>query len=235
MKIDNKSLQQIYQAYVAGKDWKSIESCPPLDSLRRSFDPTSTQNEKDAIVNHISQCPSCAKEFDFLRKLSAQERELANKLENIQGSRYGNLFTFRKALSSIFPRFEKKYATIFLLVIVLITGVLVFRHGLGRDDGRGKKPPPLRLIQPLGQVPAASPLIFKWELLPGPAVYVVELYDEALNQIWQGPKIAASASALPASTVSKLAQNRTYYWAVTAFDQNGNKRESGLRSFLLTD
>jgi len=235
MKIDNKGLQQIYQAHVAGKGRESRESCPSLDSLRRSFDPASTRDEKDAIVDHISQCPFCAQEFDFLRQLSAQERELAEKLDDIQGSRHGGRFTLRKAISSVFPRFEKRYATVFLLVIGLITGVLVLRHGLGRNDGRGKTPPPLGLIQPLDQVPAASPLIFKWEPLPGPAAYVVELYDEALNQIWEGPKIAISTSVLPASIMGKLARNKTYYWAVTAFDQNGNKRESGLRSFFLTD
>jgi len=235
MKIDNKGLQRIYQAYVAGKDRESIESCPSFDSLRKSFDPTATRDEKDAIVDHISQCPSCAQKFDFLRQLSAQERELAEKLDDIQGSRRGGRFTLRKALCSVFPRFEKRYATVFLLVIGLITGVLVLRHGLGRNDGRGKTPPHLGLIQPLGQVSAASPLIFKWEPFPGPAAYVVELYDEALNQIWESPKIAINTSVLPASAMGRLARNKTYYWAVTAFDQNGNKRESGLRSFLLTD
>jgi hypothetical protein len=235
MKIDNKGLQQIYQAHVAGKGRESRESCPSLDTLRRSFDPSSTQHEKDAIVDHISQCPSCAQAFDFLRQLWDQERGLAEKLDDIRKSRHRGRFIMRKILSIVFPRVEKRYATVFLLVIGMIAGALVLRHGLGRNDGRGKTPPPLRLIQPLGGVPAASLLIFKWQPLPGPVAYIVELYDEALNQIWESPKIAISTSALPASIMGKLARNKTYYWAVTAYDQNGNKRESGLRSFLLTD
>jgi hypothetical protein len=235
MKIDNEDLQRIYQAYVAGKGREPGKACPSLDSLRESFDPASTREEKDAIVEHISQCPSCAQEFDFLRQLLDREWELAGKLDGIRGSQHGGRFILRKALSAVFPRFEKRYATVFLLVIGMIAGVLMLRHGIGRNDSRGKAPPPLGLIQPLGQVPAASPLIFKWEPLPGPAAYVVELYDEALNQIWEGAKITISASALPASAIGKLTRNKTYYWAVTAYDQNGNKRESGLRSFFLTD
>ena len=235
MKIGNEDLQRIYQAHVAGKGQESREACPSLDFLRKSFDPTSTRVEKDAIVDHISQCPSCAQEFDFLRQLSDREWELAQKLDGIRGSRHGGRFILRKALSAVSPRFEKRYATVFLLVIGMIAGVLMLRHGLGRNDGRGKMPPPLGLIQPLGRVPAASSLIFKWEPLPGPAAYVIELYDEALNQIWEGAKITVSASTLPASAIGMLARNRTYYWAVTAYDQNGNKRESGLRSFFLTD
>ena len=235
MKIDNEDLQRIYQAHVAGKGQESREACPSLDFLRKSFDPTSTRVEKDAIVDHISQCPSCAQEFDFLRQLSDREWELAQKLDGIRGSRHGGRFILRKALSAVSPRFEKRYATVFLLVIGMIAGVLMLRHGLGRNDGRGKTPPPLGLIQPLGRVPAASSLIFKWEPLPGPAAYVIELYDEALNQIWEGAKITVSASTLPASAMGMLARNKTYYWAVTAYDQNGNKRESGLRSFFLTD
>ena len=235
MKIGNEDLQRIYQAHVAGKGQESREACPSLDFLRKSFDPTSTRVEKDTIVDHISQCPSCAQEFDFLRQLSDREWELAQKLDGIRGSRHGGRFILRKALSAVSPRFEKRYATVFLLVIGMIAGVLMLRHGLGRNDGRGKMPPPLGLIQPLGRVPAASSLIFKWEPLPGPAAYVIELYDEALNQIWEGAKITVSVSALPASAMGKLARNKTYYWAVTAYDQNGNKRESGLRSFFLTD
>jgi hypothetical protein len=235
MKIDNKGLQRIYQAYVAGKDRESREACPSPDSLRRSFDPTSTRDEKDAIVDHLSQCSSCAQEFDFLRQLLDRERELAEKLDDIRGSRHGGRFILRKVVSAVFPRFEKRYATVFLLVIGMIAGVLMLRHGLGRNDGRGKTPPPLELIQPLGRVPPASPLIFKWEPLPAPAAYVIELYDEALNQIWEGPKIMVGTSALPASAMGRLARNKTYYWAVTAYDQNGNKRESELRSFFLTD
>jgi hypothetical protein len=235
MKIDNKGLQRIYQAYVAEKGRESRESCPSPDSLRRSFDPTSTRDEKDAIVDHLSQCPSCAQEFDFLRQLSDREWELAEKLDDIRGSRHGGRFILRKALSAVFPRFEKRYAIVFLLVIGMVAGVLMLRHGLGRNDDRGKTPPSLELIQPLGRVPAVSSLIFKWEPLQGPAAYVVELYDEALNQIWEGAKITVSVFALPASALGKLARNKTYYWAVTAYDQNGNKRESGLRSFFLTD
>jgi hypothetical protein len=164
-----------------------------------------------------------------------REWELAEKLDDIRGSRHGGRFILRKVVSAVFPRFEKRYATVFLLVIGMIAGVLMLRHGLGRNDGRGKTPSPLELIQPLGQAPAASPLVFKWEPLPGPAAYVVELYDEALNQIWEGAKITVSASTLPLSAMGMLARNKTYYWAVTAYDQNGNKRESGLRSFFLTD
>jgi len=235
MKINKKDLQRIYQAYIAGKDQRSRESCPSPDSFQKSFDPTSTQDEKDAIVDHLSQCPSCAQEFDFLRQLSNEEWELAGKLDEIQRSQYRGRFLLREALFTVFPRFEKRFAIISLLVIGIIAGAFMIRHELGRNDGRGKMPHALRLIQPLGQVPAASPLIFKWEPLPGPATYVIELYDEALNQIWEGPKIMLRASALPESTMARLARNKTYYWAVTAYDQNGNKRESGLRSFFLTD
>lgn len=235
MKINKKDLQRIYQAYLAGKDQKSRCFCPSLDSLQKSFDPSSTQDEKDAIVDHLSQCPSCAQEFDFLRQLSDREWELAEKLDNIRRSQYRNRFLTREALSTVFPRFEKRFAIISLLVIGIIAGAFMIRHGLDRNDGRGKMPQALGLIQPLGRVPAVSPIIFKWEPLPRPATYVVELYDEALNQIWEGPKIMLWTSALPESAMARLARNRTYYWAVTAYDQNGNKRESGLRSFFLTD
>jgi len=235
MKIDNKSLQRIYQAYIAGKRRESRESCPSLDSLRRSFDATSTQNEKDAIIDHLSRCSFCAQEFDFLRELSAWEWELAKELDYTRGSQHGYRFNLRKALSTVFLHFEKKYAVILLLVICMITGVLMFRHGLNRNNGRGNTPPPLELIQPLGRIPLTSPLIFKWEPLPSPAAYIIELYDEALNQIWESPKITVKTSALPASVMGRLMRNRTYYWAVTAYDQNGNKRESELRSFFVTD
>jgi len=235
MKIDNEGLQRIYQAYVAGKGRESRESCPSPDCLRRSFDSISSQAEKDAIVDHLSQCHSCAQEFDFLRQLSDRERELAKTLENIRGSQHRGRFILRKVLSAVFPRFEKRYAIVLLLGIGMIAGVLMLRHGLGHNNGRGKTPPPLWLIQPLGRVPGASPLIFKWEPLPEPATYVIDLYDEALNQIWEGPKLMVSASALPASAMRTLARNKTYYWTVTAYDQNGNKRESELRPFFLAD
>lgn len=235
MKIDNRGLRRIYQAYVAGKRRESRESCPSLDSLRRSFDTASTQNEKDTIIDHLSQCSFCAQEFDFLRKLSSWEWELTKELDYARGSQHGHRFNLRKAVSTVSPYFEKKYAVILLLVICMITGILIFRRELIRDNGRGKTPPPLELIQPLGRVPVASPLIFKWEHLPSPAAYIIELYDEALNLIWESPKITVKTSTLPASIMGRLAQNRTYYWAVTAYDQNGNKRESELRSFFVTD
>jgi hypothetical protein len=235
MKIDSRGLQLIYQAYVMGKDRKSIEPCPSINSLRRSFDATSTIDEKDTIVDHISHCSSCAQQFEFLRLLSAQEMELAKNLNDIQGCQHRGRFALRRALSYVSPRFEKRYATVFLLVIGVIFVVFVLKYGIGHNDNRGKQTHILALIQPSGQMSGTSPLIFKWEPLPEPAVYVVELHDDTLKQIWESQKITINTTALPESALRRLARNKTYNWAVTAFDQNGLERESGLRSFFLTD
>jgi len=235
MTIDAKDLRELYQSRVAEESPATREACPSIDQLIKSFSADCSLETKDGIVEHISHCAPCAQEFDFIRRLRAQEKAFAEDLEKMRLPSGTKSHKVESARHPFFRRPAWKYASIMAVIIAIFGGVIFFRQWRDTKIGRGKQPLPLSLTQPLGRTTESSPLIFKWQGIKGGEVYSVEIYDESLRILWESPKTAAMEMGLPPSVQTQLIINKTYFWGVTAFSQGAKIGESEVRPFQIVE
>jgi hypothetical protein len=235
MTIDDKDLRGLYQSHVAEESPMTREDCPSIDQLLKSFGADCSRETKDGIVDHISHCALCAKEFDFIRRLRTQEKALTEDLEKMQAASEAKARNDEKARRPFFRRLAWKYAPILAVVIAIIGGVIFFRQGRDMRTERGKQLLPLSLIQPLGRTTESLPLVFKWQGIKSGEFYTVEIYDESLKLIWESPKAAAIELALPPPVQTQLILSKTYFWSVTAFGRGAKVGESEVRPFYIAD
>ena len=231
MKINDKDLQRIYQSYVEKHKMESGKDCPTSEIILDAFDSSSSRKIKDAVVDHVSRCAPCAREFQIVRDILNQERGLVNDPDVI-GT--GN-DDARQFPSPAFFRYFRKFAPALVLAGAVIFGIIHFVPLSRFNEGRGRPVSLPNQIQPLGNVSLSTPLIFKWNGLSEQAFYVLEIYDEALELIWESPKLSSQKLTLPMDIQNILSPGKRYFWTVSAFAQSGKKGDSGFQSFIPID
>jgi len=229
MKIDADGLKSLYRGYVESQTPVSREDCPSVEQLVGTLRGGGSKKEKARVVDHLTRCGECAREFGFaletVRAESALIRELGGRGEpESAGRRRPFYLGFSWGLAS-------------LLVAVCAAGVLFWRLALSpaRDTYRAGAAARLELIQP-GQDPVRlGSLVFRWKPAGDVQYYVVEVYDEALAPLWKSEPVAGNLAAIPESLKEKLASGRKYFWTVTAHFARGDTLASPLRPFNLKD
>ena len=231
MKNIDEDLRQTYQSYVSGKSPDSRIGCPTPEMLLDSFDPKTSREVKDGVVDHISRCSSCAREFELIREAMSHAEDLARSFDEIRAKRKVS----RPGRPPVRSMFRYAWAYTFASLILISAGAVYFivRNDRARMEGRGGPHDASRSVQPTGPVNGAIPLVFKWEPGDGVEYYKVEISDESLLPVWQSPRIFAPFLTLPFAVQARLERGRNYYWSVLAFDKVGNRTESGIRTFLL--
>jgi len=229
MKINDKDLRRIYQSYVDEHRTESRKDCPTPEGILDSFDSSSPRQMKDAVVDHVSRCAPCAREFQIVRAFLNQGRGLVND-PGVSCAGDENA-----KQPPAFYRYFRKFAPAMLLAGAVLFGIIRFLPLPRFNDGRGRPITPPNQIHPLGNVPLSTPLIFKWNGLSEKSLYVLEIYDEALQPIWESPKVSSQELALPVEIQKILSPGKRYFWAISAFAQSGKKADSGFQSFIPID
>lgn len=242
MKMKNKELIKSYKAYIMENVPLSRESCPPCEDIISFFKPKTSEKQRSRIIDHITKCFFCAQEFEFILQIQREEEKLIEGIgkslqskENIEFIKKGagkNSNHSSKRPKLFFPRLSWKYALPLLLVAVIISTLLVFQN-LGKREYRGPDLIKVRLIEPINGKYSKSLLVFRWNEFKNSEYYILELYDEALYQIWKSDKIIKNKIILPPEVTKSLDTNKTYFWMVTAFLPDGKKIESEIEEFTL--
>jgi hypothetical protein len=223
MGMSNSELRRIYRSYASGKIRAARGGCPPVEDLREVFEDKTPQAAKDKIVDHISKCSECAREFEFIRKVRAGEKELAAGIREL--SRH------RRSPTLFLSRPLRSYAIGMVMIAVVITGVIVFKHDRAQDEGRSRSTTSPEVLAPSGYVAEPPPLIFRWKSVLRAVSYVVEIYDESLQPIWKSPQVSTTAAILPDPVRETLSGDKIYYWSVLALDSEGKIGESRFEVF----
>jgi len=223
MGVSNRELRRIYRSYVSERTRADWEECPPVKDLRAAFEGTTPRAAKDAIVDHISGCSDCAREFEFIRKIREREDDLAAGMNApSRGRRHPLLFLSRPI---------REYALGAVMIAVVISGVIVSLHESSRDGERNRPAGIPETLAPSGHVEAPPPLIFRWKPVTRAVSYVVEIYDESLRLIWESPPVSTTAALLPDPIMESLSGDKSYYWSVLALDSEGKFGESRFEVF----
>jgi hypothetical protein len=146
------------------------------------------------------------------------------------------IFSERKKLISFFPGISWKYASLAVVIVLLISffiSVFLIQSN-EKKELRGNYATSIKLIEPLDGKYSKSLMKFRWVEIKGSEFYIVELFDDALRPIWTSNKIHTNSTILPKRIVDGLAENKKYFWLVTAYLSDGEKIESRIEHFTLT-
>lgn len=223
MEMNDSELRWFYRSYVSGKVRAARGKCPPVGGLRKAFEAATSRAAKNEVVAHISDCPDCAMEFEFMRQGQTMEKEIAAQVRVLARLRHPPILFLPQPLRS--------YAIGMLIVAAMITAVVLHERDGVREEGRSRSITIPESLSPAGHVATPSPLIFRWKPVIGAVSYVVEVYDESLQPVWESPPVSTTAASLPDPIRETLSGDKNYYWLVQAFDAEGKIGESRFEEF----
>lgn len=231
MKMNDEELRQAYRSYVMDKTPESRRECPTPEALLDAFSPKASLELKDTLIDHLSRCSSCAREFELIRESLTQAEALSESFNRI----YGKKPDPSSGSPGFRPFFRQAWAYALAAVILISAGAgfLLIRNARARLEGRGGARPGSQLMRPVGLVDGSAPLIFKWAPVEGIKYYVVEISNESLLPVWRSPRVLAASLSLPPAIQAGLLEGRRYYWFVQSFDRNGYRSDSEIRTFIL--
>jgi len=234
MNLNDEELRQLYRSFIALKNLESRVGCPSLEKLMSFFESSSRARKKMKIIDHVTNCSSCAREFEFLLELQRYEKKMiqevreAQPMESLPSSPFKSRSKSRQR-SLLFWKFSAALISIALVIVSLATIV----QKLEREDQTRATQTALRLIQPKPNQRVTLPLVFKWQKVVGAENYILELYDESLLPIWKSPEISSTSLFLPENISRQLYPGRQYFWMITAYTKNKKLSESNLFEFTM--
>ena len=229
MKIDNRTLVDLYREYVELNAASQSDDCPSAESLANSFLPSTSPREKKRIADHISHCRSCKDAFMVLIQLQQCATHTAFNQDN--GERKGHSKKQLPKLINISP-LVRVSSVLVGLVIIATSALLIIQNNDFLNIFRSGDAF-ISLSYPVATHPKNEKLIFHWERQLETGYCVVELFDEALLPIWTSQKTDTRQAQLPDDVYSSLQIGKSYYWMVTGFSKDQMVDESPLARFIL--
>jgi len=214
------------------------------------FDGTLAAGEKARLIDHLTRCGPCFREFESYLALYQQQEKMIASLEAWARQRKERAgpptikekqVAYRSASENTFwgrlvPRTWVHAVGLAMLVLGLILGLSQWTSLRNIFEKRYRAAPGVKIVlisPPLDKLVQRRSLVFKWGSLPGTEYYVFELFDEALAPIWRSPEITGTTIVLPGDISGRLHPLQTYYWFVTGMLADGKKVESEIGAFGL--
>jgi hypothetical protein len=228
MKTNDRELKMAYREHVQNASGTREKDCPTSEDIWRLFSEKTSGNRKARLVDHITTCPFCFREFEAFLEISRAEGKLVREVQ----SRFQS-----DAKTAPLPM-AWRYAGAFLMAMAILAAAVLSTKWLGfpkRPEERGRLSGQIRLLAPGPETALRSPLVFRWEAVALSEYYVVEVFDDTLLPVWKSAQLAITNCEIPKQIKEKMAKERTFYWMLTAFSPGGTKTESFLEEFRLID
>jgi hypothetical protein len=241
MNITHKELCDFYRAYLKGQIPPSRKECLATAELMKFFHPRTRKRIKTNIVDHISRCALCAKEFELILEIKRGSeylnREIGSWLESKPALKQHRKSVMRNSFV-LLPFW--RYVFIFAGIIFLSTSLfMLLQNDLvlpsKTPSERENHLPGIHLIEPVRGNISKTHLVFKWSQNEIVDHYVLELYDEALMPVWKSPRLTVNRCSIPDDLAEKLRCPKTYLWMVTGYTKTGRAIESPLIGITLID
>lgn len=222
MNINISDLKKEYISYCAQKTDDSRKNCLSPEKLIMLARGELSDTEKENSVIHISNCIFCSREIKEILKILQYEKKVINKAKRGRTKSKKNIFGFNWKTAAITA----------VLILIAISSFFIANKIMNSNVFRGENSQPLNLITPVDTYTSKPFPLFKWTEVPKAGYYILELYDEFLEPIWESNKIYSTELTLPEKVVFSLSSNRDYYWMVTAYLRNRKTIESSLEKFV---
>jgi hypothetical protein len=199
-----------------------------MEKLLPFFKARKRTRKKMGIVDHVTRCSACSKEFEFMLELRRYEDELALQLRETRPQGLSSLPSGRTT-----PLIWKFASSIIGMALVFVSLGVIIKE-LAREDLTRATRSCIELIQPKSGRPVTLPLIFKWQAIARAKTYILEIYDESLLPFWKSSAVPATTIVLPDDVIARLQPEQAYYWTVTAFSRDGKLAESRFFRFSIS-
>jgi len=256
MKFPEEDLKKIFQS-VREMRTTQTKKCPPFERLIKAFFAETSQEEKFRIIDHTTECHSCAWKFEAIREIHKGTREITAGWQNVSLSKEevaklkevakGRVRELKKerrrqlswpwgrTLQTLYSR--QLFRTISVaagILVILVAGFFVFKSPLflKKEGLRGKGEQEIQLIAPKGETSDLQ-IVFRWSPYSRALGYEVKLMDEELTNLWSSGKIKKTEVELPQDQFQRLEKGKTYYWKVIVYLSGGKTKESNLQDFKL--
>lgn len=235
MNLNDEELRRLYRSFVALKDPDNRGGCPSLEKLVSFFESSGRTRKKMKIIDHVTNCSSCAREFEFLLELQRYEKKMIQEVREVQPAESLPSLLFKSRFRSsqrlkLFCIFSSALVGMALVIIFLATIV----QKLGREDQIRATRSSVQLIQPKANQRVTLPLIFKWQRIAGAESYILELFDESLLPIWKSSATSTISLMLPHEIASQLQLKKSYYWMLTVYGHKEKLAESNFLPFSIS-
>ena len=171
MKTNDRELKTAYREHVQNTPGTREKDCPTSEDIWRFFSEKTSEKRKARLVDHITTCSFCFREFEAFLEISRAEKNLVREVQ----SRFRS--DARKAPLPMVWR----YAGAFLMAMAILAAALLSTKWLGfpkRPEERGRLSGQIRLLAPGQETALRSPLVFRWEAVALSEYYIVEVFDE---------------------------------------------------------
>lgn len=239
MRINDDNLKSIYKSYVLTRTPLSRRACPSSEEISNIFIDSGLKEEKEKIIDHITNCSYCVQEFDAFLEITRQEQKLVEEI-NLFLKTEDRPSPVSKKNTKKMMKFALawKFALASVIAVVLAGATFFITNGLifnKKTEKRGDRPGQIRMLAPRSDHAFESPLLFRWNEIAERDYFIIEIFDESLSPLWKSAKVFETSYRLPPDVEGLMHKGRSYFWMVTVFFSNGLTRESHLEEFRMAD
>jgi hypothetical protein len=224
-----------------------LSRCPSKDDIIRYFEGAVAEVQAKRLLAHVLSCPECMTVFEAVQEIRSQSREILGGLEGFeeQGREARDrlrdlarreILLLRKSRR---PRkrmsFRRLFVPAFGTALALLAVWVVAPHLGPRLTSvleRDGSPLEIGLVRPRGQVPRSA-LTFEWTIGPEAQSYRLEIYDGALEPVYQSGPLGAGPYPLSGDAAALLRTEAVYFWKVVAALKDGRTIGSEFAKFSL--
>ncbi len=242
MKIDLTVLRGLYTSSIADFTQTSRENCLSPEILTECLRGQASKKNKNRMIEHISHCSYCMKEFQVILEIHRDENKLIQKIAPLFNSHSQKRPDVQKkkalfSISFLFPFRQKRwkhafFATGAVLIVVGSLGLYFLIQGGLVQKFRGTNINHIMLIKPVHNKNTRIPIVFQWKKMINAEYYILELFDDTLFPVWKSWKTHENKLQLPRETMEILSSGKSYYWFITGFFPGDRKIESSLEQFI---
>lgn len=224
-----------------------LRRCPSKNDIIRYFEGVVPEVQTKRLLAHVLSCPECMTIFEAAQEIRSRSGEILGGLEGFEeqgreardrlrdrarreilllrrNRRSRKRMSFRRLL---FPAVGTALALLAVWIIAPSLGNRV-TSVLERDGS----PLEIRLLRPRGPVPASA-LTFEWTTRPEAQSYRLEIYDQALEPVYQSGPLGAGPYPLSGDAAAMIRTNDVYFWKVVAVFKDGRTIGSEFARFVL--
>lgn len=229
MKKEDERLKSIFLSEHLKDIPGSRKGCPTPEDLIRSFNPETAFEFKQKIVDHVSQCPACQREFELIKASHQLVREVENKLLT---RRTGLLGRLKLILSNSLPIW--KLVTVSIVFLIVISGLyfgINYRKSL--ETRRGPNFSELLGLSEEIKLSGQSSIVLSWQPAVGAMFYRVEIFDENMAFLWQSHTLTETSLVLPETLTDIIKNKQFFFWQLVIYSSDKRLIECPVRKVKL--
>jgi hypothetical protein len=230
MKIEYDDLKKLYQGYISSKIPVKRYACPSPRALFNSFELSTSLRNKKKIIDHITECSFCRREFELILELQRYHASSISAINRIASTASK---TEEQGVEQAKRRYIWRYAYFLVGLALILSAYFLITQRISLLEVMRTSENNIVLFAPAKVHAFPKPLIFQWQKQSASQYYILELFDNSLLPVWTSEKIYDVQIQLPEEVLSHLRSGNYYFWMITSFSTTQKISESELVRFLV--